>query len=173
MKVQSVILGAVGVVAALVLGSFLALWLEKNWPGEQYDERQKIARGKAYRFAFWVGMVCYLAMMVYLLWIVEHEAAVEPFLLIYLIITVQFLAFHVYSLITGSALPFAGKPYAPMVSYGLLAVMEFADFFTRDVKEVLPVLGTGASGWINLVAGMAFLLLAVMYLISWRIRERE
>lgn len=173
MKVQSAVCWAVGVVVALVLLTMLAAWIGKKFPSQRYDERQKIARGNAYRFAFWVGGVCYLGMLILMIYGVEGRPVAEPYLLLYLCMAVQALAFHIYCFVTRSAMPFGEKPGGAICCYAFMACFELFDFFRRDVKEVLPLMGTGTSAWINLIMGLFFLCLAVMYLITVLIREKE
>lgn len=173
MKVQSAIYGAVGVVIALALLTLISVWIGKKFPSPRYDERQKIARGNAYRFAFWVGGACYLAMQVLMIYGVEGRPVAEPYLMLYLCMVIQALAFHMYCVITHSSMPFGEKPGAVILCYSGLAFFEFFDFFRWDVKEVLPLMGTGTSAWINLIMGIFFLCLALLYLIALLIRERE
>ena len=47
MSVFHALLLMLGMLAAMVLVCLLVIWLEKELPGDQYDERQKIARGHA------------------------------------------------------------------------------------------------------------------------------
>ena len=173
MKVQTAVYGAIGVVAALVLLCLVTLWVGKKYPDNRYDERQKIARGNAYRFAFWVGTPCYLGVLVSSIWAVESGPMVEPYLLLYLCMMIQELAFHLYCFVTRSAMPFGEKPFGPMVCYTGMAFIQLFTFFRSDMKEVLPLLGTGTSAWTNLILGIFFGCLAVMYLLTMLMKEKE
>lgn len=173
MKVQTAIFWAIGVVIALTLLTLLAFWIGKKFPSPRYDERQKIARGNAYRFAFWVGIACYMATLLILTWGIGGEIPAEPYLLLFLCLAIQALAFHIYCFMTRSAMPFGEKPAGAIFSYASLGIMQFFNFFRRDVKEVLPLHGVGAIAWINLFMGIFLLSLAVMYVVSILIREKE
>ena len=47
MRILPVIGWIVGILAGIVLLCMGVLWVQKRYPSEDYDERQKIARGKA------------------------------------------------------------------------------------------------------------------------------
>lgn len=173
MKVQTAVYCAVGVVAALVVLTMVSVWIGKKFPSPRYDERQKIARGNAYRFAFWIGIACYMSTLIILTWGIGGEIPMEPYLMLFICLAIQTLAFHVYCFMTRSAMPFGEKPVSAIFSYASLGLLQFFNFFRRDVKEVLPLRGVGAYAWINLFMGIFFLSLAVMYVISLLIREKE
>lgn len=173
MKVQTAVVSGIGVIVMLVLLTLLTAWVGKKFPSGRYDECQKIARGNAYRFAFWIGGICYLTMLILMIYGVEGRPVAEPYLMLFLCMAVQALAFHMYCFVTCSAIPFGEKPGGPICCYAFLAFLEFFDFVRRDVKEGLPLLGTGSSAWINLIMGMFFLSLTVMYLLTLLIREKE
>ena len=128
MKVQSAVYGAIAVLTILVLLTFCSVWVGKKFPSQRYDERQKIARGNAYRFAFWVGGACYLSMLILMIYGVEGRAVAEPYLLVYLCMAVQALAFHIYCFVTRSAMPFDEKPGVAIFCYASMAFFQFFDF---------------------------------------------
>lgn len=173
MKVQTAVVGGIGVIVLLVLLTLLTAWVGKKFPSDRYDECQKIARGNAYRFSFWVGGVCYLGALVLMIYGVDGKTVIEPYLLLFLCMIIQALAFHIYCFVTHAAIPFGEKPGGPIVCYAGLAFLELFDFFRRDVKEVIPLMGMGTSAWINLIMGIFFLCLAVMYLLTVLLREKE
>ena len=173
MKVQTAVFGAIGIIVGLALLCFAALWLGKKFPDERYDERQKIARGNAYRFAFWVGAPCYLGVLASCIWAVDTGPAVEPYLLLYLAMAIQGIAFHMYCFVTRSAMPFGEKPLSMTICYAGLSFLQLFDFFRMDVKEVLPLLGRGTSVWTKLILGIFFGCLSVMFLLSVLIKEKE
>ena len=71
------------VIIALAGVCGLVVYLERNFPSEKYDERQKVARGNAYRFSHGVGMVYYIGLLAYFVFHTgKSEWAIEPFVLL-------------------------------------------------------------------------------------------
>ena len=84
-------------VAVMAIAAICAVvvHIEKNFPGEKYDERQKIARGNAYRFGHWVGEAWWLFLLWYfLMGSGKENFAAEPYLLIAVGFVLQALSFH-------------------------------------------------------------------------------
>ena len=173
MTVKYLLIGFALMVAALAGICFLTLWLRKVFPSTRFDERQKIARGDAYRFAFWVGFWCYVGVTMIMIRNVEHEPVVEPYLLMCAVMGIQAIAFHMYCRITGSALPFDEKPLVPCIGYAFIAAMNLWQCFHRGLPEKLSLLGTETDIWVNLIPGLFFGTVSVMYGISMLIREKE
>lgn len=173
MKVQYAVYGLIGIVVILAALSFLTIWIGRKAHSHRFDERQQIARGDAYRFSFWVGFFCYFGMLIYMIQCVEHEPVVEPYLLMFLTICIQAVAFHMYCVVTHSALPFDEKPIGPIVGYSVMGVFHLLGFISRDVKETLPLRGQGTSAWMDLILGGFLLVVALIYLIGALIKEKE
>ena len=51
MSVGIVVLLFAVVITFIVMACLLAVYVGRNFPSDKYDERQKIARGDAYRFS--------------------------------------------------------------------------------------------------------------------------
>lgn len=51
MSAMKFLVFSLGVLILLVLVCLGAVWLERRFPGKRFDERQKIARGNAYRLS--------------------------------------------------------------------------------------------------------------------------
>ena len=135
------------VIAAIVVAGVLAVYLERHFPTEKFDERQKIARGNAYRFSHWTGMIYYFGLIVYfVLHTGKREWAVEPFVLLMIGILIQLQSFHIYCLMTHSALPLGEKPLPMIISYTLWVLCIWYNIFfstflkTRQRQQDLPEL---------------------------------
>ena len=104
------------VLASIVLLCFGAVWLEKRYPVQEYDERQKAARGRAYRLSTITGLVYYTCVAFVLIFQVDGKKTIEPFLLVVMGIILQGLVLHTYSILSHAALPLSGKPVATILS---------------------------------------------------------
>ena len=171
------------IMAALLLMCFLVLFLmglcaavirlEKKHPSKDYDERQKQARGNAYRFSFWLGLLYYFGMYIAALWYFPTElrpgnvAAV-----IFLGTDLQAISFHIYCLFTHSALPLSEKPLVPIWSYTVLAAFNLLEIVVDGVKE-FSVLEPGVNSLSRLMTGFFFLVLAVLHLIQYLQNRKE
>ena len=101
MSVISALLLLCGIVAVLLLLCAVVIWFEKKHPSKDYDERQKIARGNAYRFSFWMGFVYYFVLYIAVLWYFPKELRsgnVAPAMFFGMLI--QGISFHIYCVFT-------------------------------------------------------------------------
>ena len=162
-----------GVLTGIVALCFGAGWLEKNFPSEKYDERQKTVRGRGYRLSFWVGTLYMLAAMAVMIRQVEGEKTVEPYLLVFFGVIIQAMVFHVYCLINQAALPFSEKPVVPLIGYTFLGIMNLVSFRNTVARRPLTLVGQGTAGWSSLVVTFAWFVFALMYLIQLLRREKE
>ena len=167
-------LTAVVIVVVVVLCA-LTVYLERNFPTEKYDERQKIARGNAYRFSHWVGMVYYFGLMVYfVLHTGKSEWVLEPFLLITIGILIQLQSFHIYCLMTHSALPLGEKPMPTIIGYFLLGGMYLVMYFAQYIPEdTVGFTGAESYNLLRLLIALDFFALAILHLISLLWKEKE
>lgn len=166
------------VIAAIVVAGVLAVYLERHFPTEKFDERQKIARGNAYRFSHWTGMIYYFGLIVYfVLHTGKREWAVEPFVLLMIGILIQLQSFHIYCLMTHSALPLGEKPLPMIISYTLLGAMYLVQYFfqyiPKDAAEAAGLTGAGSFNLMRLLISLDFFSLAVMHLIGLLWKEKE
>lgn len=161
------------VLLGIVLLCFGVAWLEKNFPTEKYDERQQLVRGRGYRLSFFVGILFMLVAMAFMVYQVDGEKTVEPFLLVYFCLIIQAMVFHVYCLINHAALPFSEKPVVPLICYTFIGVMDLFSF--RNAVSIWPLtlVGHGTTGWNSLVQMFFWFSLAFMYLIQVLRREKE
>ena len=160
------------VLSCIVLLCFGAVWLEKRYPVEDYDERQKAARGRGYRLSFWTGIVYYLIVAIVLIQQVDGEKTIEPWLLVVIGILLQALVQHTYALLSHAALPLSGKPLVIVFSNLFCGALQFINFSMHWKQYSMSLVGYGTSAWIFLIAGIGFFYLAALYLIQY-LRDRK
>ena len=166
------------VIASIVLAGVLAVYVGRNMPSEKYDERQKIARGDAYRFSHWVGMVYWLGLLVYFVMHTgESEWMIEPFLWLVIGILIQLQSFHIYCLLTHSALPLGEKPLPTSIGHfvlgGMYLLMYFNQYIPLDAAEAAGYDGAMSFNLLRLLVSLDFFALAVMHLIAYLRKEKE
>lgn len=163
------------VIALIVLAGILAIYVGRNFPSEKFDERQQIERGNAYRFSHWSGTIYYFGLMIYFVFHTgKSDWILEPFVLLMIGILIQLQSFHIYCLMTHSALPLGDKPMPAVISYALLGVMYLLQYFVQYIPEDTPWL-TGAESYnlLRLLISLDFFALAVMHLIAHLRKEKE
>ena len=174
MTVINALLLIFGILATLVLLCVLAVFLEKKIPWNQYDERQRLSRGNAYRVSFWIGAIYYLCVMVYLIQGVGKDTEqIEGYLLLFAGFVFQAMAFHIYCLLTHCALPLGEKPTASIIGYACLGGVHLLDFVTRPLERNLALSGQESFACVRLMLGVFFFSLAVMHLIRAVWKEKE
>ena len=166
------------VIACIVLACVFALYVGRNFPSDKYDERQKIARGDAYRFSHWIGMIYYFGLLIYFaLHTGESEWVLEPFLLITIGILIQLQSFHIYCLMTHSAMPLGEKPLTTIVCYfitgGMYLLQYFGQYIPLDAAEAAGFDGALSFNLLRLLTCLDFFALAVMHLIAYLRKEKE
>lgn len=163
------------VIALIVLAGILAVYVGRNFTSEKFDERQQIDRGNAYRFSHWVGMVYYFGLLVYFVFHTgKSEWVLEPFLLLMIGILIQLQSFHIYCLITHSALPLGEKPMPMIIGYTLLGGVYLVQYFGQYIPEDTPWLtGAGSYNLLRLLISLDFFALAVLHLIAHMRKEKE
>jgi hypothetical protein len=175
MNVAIVVLFAAAGILLLSLACAAMLCLEKNLPSEKYDERQKVARSNACRFSLVTGMAYNLGLLIhFVLHTGKSEWVVEPFLLLMIGIFLQLLSFHIYCLMSHSALPLGQKPLPTIIGYSILGGMYMMQYFVQYIPEDTPWL-TGAESFnlFRLLLSLFFFSLALMHLIAYLWKEKE
>ena len=170
MSVMNAILMTIGALAMILIFCAVVIAVERKFPSERYDERQKQARGNSYRLSFWTGTVYYLAVMAYLTFQIGEELLIEPFLLIFVGLLLQVMVAHFYSILTHAALPLSEKPGIAVLSYLFCGILQLTSY---DYSQPIPLVGQGSQKWVLLLAGVSFLTLALLHLISILRREKE
>ena len=163
------------VITFIVMACLLAVYVERHFPSEKFDERQKIARGNAYRFCHWVGLVYYFGLMVYFTFHTgKAEWPLEPFLLLVIGILIQLQSFHIYCVMTHCALPLGEKPMPTIIGYLVLGTMWLAMYFGQYIPEDTPYLsGAESMNLFRLLIALDFYALAGLHLISLLRKEKE
>lgn len=163
------------VIALIVLLCGLSVYLGQNFPLEKYDERQKIERGNAYRFSHWTGMIYYFGLLVYFVFHTGKTAwSIEPYVLILIGILIQLQSFHIYCLMTHSALPLGEKPLATVVGYFLMGGIYLAQYYLQYIPEnVVGLTGADSMNLFRLLISFDFFALAVLHLIAMLRKEKE
>lgn len=170
LKVVGMIIGALVLVIALCA---LAVWIEKRFPGKEYDERQKMAKGRGYRLSFWVGMIYYLAVAIILIGQVDDEKTVEPYLLVMIGLMLQAMVDHTYCLLTHSALPLSQNRAVTVFGYVVCGMLQLVQFRILSKRVGLALVGHGSSPWICLIAGCCFFYLTVLHVIQALMERKE
>lgn len=172
MSVISAISIILVVLACIVLLCFGAVWVEKRYPVEEYDERQKAARGRGYRLSFWTSVLYYTFVALILIRQVGGEKTAEPWLLVVIGILLQALVLHTYALLSHAALPISGRPLLMVFSNLFCGTLQFITFSHHWKQYGMALIGYGTSAWIFLIAGIGFFYLAALYLIQF-LRDRK
>ena len=173
MSLWKLILIICGVLLGIVLFCAGVIYLEKKYPGGEYDERQVFCRMKAHRLSFWVGFVYYLFAVITLLGYVDGPGKVEPFLLIFVGMILQALVLHTYSILTNAAVPLSEKPWVPILCFALTGTLQLSQF-SRSFRHGVPGLtGREAADWIFLIAGIGFFYLSLLHLFCWLHNRKE
>ena len=170
LQVTGMIVGALALVMALCAA---AVWLEKKFPGKEYDERQKFAKGRGYRLSFWVGMVYFLAVAVVLIGQVDGEKTVEPYLLVMIGLILQVMVDHTYCLFTHSALPLSQNRVVAVLGYMVCGTLQLTQFSIWSNRDGFALVGHGSSAWIWLIAGCYFFYIAVLHVIQALLDRKE
>ena len=163
------------VIAIILLACVLAVYVGRNFTSEKFDERQQIDRGHAYRFSWWVSMVYYFGLAVYFIFRNgKSEWILEPYLLLFIGILIQLQSFHVYCLMTHSALPLGEKPVPTIISNFLLGSMYLAQYYFQFIPDDTPYLsGAKSMNLFRLLIALDFFSMAVMHLIAYLRKEKE
>jgi hypothetical protein len=175
MSIGIVVLLYVAVMAAIGLAGVLAVYVGRNFHSEKYDERQQIDRGNAYRFSWLVGMVYYFCLFAYFVFHTGKSGwPLEPYLLLMIGILIQLQSFHIYCLMTHSALPLGEKPMPAIISYFFLGGMYLVQYFAQYIPEdVVGYTGADSMNLFRLLISFDFFSLAIMHLISCLWKEKE
>lgn len=161
------------VIAAIVAICAITVYLEQNFPSEKFDERQKIARGNAHRFSWWVGMAYYFGLMVYFVFRVgKSEWVIQPFLLVVIGILLQLQSFHIYCLMTHSALPLGEKPIPTIIGNLVLGCLYLVQSFAQHIPDNVGYAGADSMNLFRLVISADFFCLAILHLIAF-VRDRK
>ena len=165
------------VIVAMVAICLGTVYLERLAPSEKYDERQKIARGNAYRFSFLLSTVYYIFLLFYFtLGTGRVEWTLEPFLLVTIGILIQMDSFHIYCVLNHCALPLGEKPKTTIVCYCVMGITYLVQYYMLYIPEDVVGLSDSGSRSMNLfrlLISFSFFSLAILHLISCLRKEDE
>lgn len=164
----------VGIAMAVLAASALLVWVEKKKPPKQFDERQQIVRGKAYKWACVTGF-CYFIAVGILDLVLRDGVQADLFLLVMIGVTLSAFVRECYCCFHDAYLPLTQSPkvniillYVSSVIFLLNAaswVSRMRVTITESGFEVLDFgeVALGATG--NSVFVWMFLMVAVMSII--------
>ena len=175
MLTELVLLISMIIIVAIVAFCGLTVYLEQHFPSEKYDERQKIARGNAFRFSWYIGMAYYFCLLIYFAFHTGNSGWIlEPFLLVMIGILLQLQGFHIYCLMTHSALPLGEKPIPTIIGFLLLGAMYLVQYFMLYIPDdVVGFTGSQSMNLLRLLIALSFFSLAILHLISNMWKEKE
>lgn len=184
MTVRNVLLWFCGILAALALMAALASWIEKKWPNQEYDERQKLIQGRGYRFAGFVTVIVCLVGYAYLE--LDGTLPLGTSGVLIAVALIQLTAFHIYCLIKNVALPLGNKGWLTVAGYALISVANLLNFRNQvkyieayqayvklEPNTTLPAAEMGDGVWAFLFLGITGGVLALMHLIRLVWPEEE
>lgn len=165
-----ILLGVLALVFLICLG---VKWLEKKFPDDQFDERQKIARCKAYRLSDWIGKIYFSLLALYLIKQDGGEGGIATYILVLFGVVLKSLVFRVYCVLTHSDNPLGEKPFLRIIlrlGIGILALG-----LSYRVKSLEPGVsgGIGDTGALKVLLGIDFIGLAAIDIlhILWENKE--
>lgn len=172
MSVLKICIVVIGILLAIVALSAGVIFLEKHFPSDDYDERQKAAQGRGNRLGMITGMLYFMVVMIVMIQQVDNPKTVEPYLLIFIGILLMLAVDHAYCFLSHASLPLSQKPMTSIVCYALGGVAQI--LYVIDAVEWFPLtwVGHGTAGWIHLLSGLFFLFLSVIHLIQY-LRDRK
>lgn len=163
----------VGVLVFVIALCAATVWMEKKFPGKEYDERQKVARGRGYRLSFWVGFAYFVGVVFILLQQVDGEKTVEPYLLVLIGLMLQGVVEHTYCLFTHAALPLSQNRWGTVFGYVTCGLLQFLQFHIWKSRDGFALVGHGSAAWIWLIAGCCIFYLTALHVIQalWERKE--
>lgn len=173
MSIIWITLCLIGILLLIIAFCALVIFLEKKFPSDEYDERQKAAQGRASRLGMITGMIYFMVIITIMIRQVDEPKTVEPYLLVFFGVLLMLTVDHAYCFLSQAALPLSQKPMTAIVCYALGGIVQF--LYIWNAMERLPFtwVGHGTAGWIHLLTGIDFLFLSAMHLIQLVRNRRE
>ena len=171
------VFGVVGVTLAVLAGVILFclgnMWVEKHYPTEEYDERQRLVQGRASGLSLAVGVLYLAVILVFLDGQVFGEKTVEPYLLVSVGFLLMVIVDHTYCLLGHAALPLSQKPVWCILGYCAMCVNGMVRFFWGlEYSGTLSWVGAGSKPLIFLLFGITAAYLALAHTVQL-IRDRR
>ncbi len=168
MTVIQVGLLLIGAVITLGILCWGVIKVEKAFPSEKYDERQLLARGRAYRVSFWMGFLYDMFVLLFAI----TKGGESAYVLFFLGLSLRAMVFHLYCLLTGAALPMSEKPAITIGCYAVMALMYMTRFMELDFGTELTFAREDSRIWLSLIMSVFFSSLSVLHLINF-LRDRK
>jgi len=147
-------------------------WGVLRWERErkrEYDERQTLERGNAYRISFWIG-ICYYLVVITLG--AMDGTAEDLHFLVMLGVLIQVLTFHFCCLLTHAELPLSKNAGFTIAADFLLGAWNLLNVFRGGLSLGMKVSELGSSGWVELLCGLGFIILGLLQAVQlYRNRE--
>lgn len=170
MMIIKAVLMMLGALLALAALCWACMWMERKAPIDDYDERQKIEHGKASQISLMTGFVYFL---VVICWMYMDTMPADGFFLIFAGLVLQMMVYHIYCLMTHSALPLSRKPWMTIGTYALLGVVWALRASMYDPAWGMSLHGSGSGFWTFVLTSFCCFALMVMHLVSLFWKEKE
>lgn len=172
------------ILACILIGACaLTAWLEKKFPTKKFDERQRIVRGKAYKWACVVGFG-YFAIIALLELALPSGVQADLFLLIMAGLALEVFVCACYCCFHDANIPLTVSPKANIILLYLLGAVslinaasrmdEMSIVLTEDYigkmeigEVVLGMTGDSAIVWGLLMVAVMSLIVATMELVRY------
>ena len=172
MNLLGVIMTVCGILVGIVFFCFGVIYLQKQFPGTDYDERQVQAQGRASQLAMTTGLIYFLVVIGILIRQVDLPKKVEPWLLVYIGILLMLTVDNTYRLLSHASMSLSAKPI-PTIVFGFLGGMIQLLYIWHILDDFpLTLVGHGTSGWLHLLTGIEFFYIALLHLIQF-LRDRK
>ena len=168
---HSLLLIIAGVLVLLAACWALLRWDKNRIRIKEYDERQTVERGNAYKISFWIGIVYYLVVVTLGAF---DGGADDLHFLVMLGILIQGMVFSFCCLLTNAELPLSRNPIAAIASYLLIGACDLAYVFLGDEYTLGSKINKlGSVEWIELICGIGLIMMGLMQVIQLLRREKE
>ena len=171
---QGILLTVLGMLILLGLCWGLLRWDKRKIKLNEYDERQNVERGNAYKISFWIGIVYYLVVVT----LGAFDKSTDDLLfLVMLGILIQFTAFNFCCMLTNAEISLQGNTVLSIVMDFILGAhflfKPFRDAFRSDITFGTKVSELRFFGRIELYCGVALISMGLIQLIKNLYQEKE
>lgn len=167
---HSLLLLIAGALMLLGLCWGLLRWDKRRIKLNEYDERQNMERGNAYKISFWVGIAYYLVVVT----LGAFDGGTDDLhFLVMLGILIQLLVFSFCCLLTNAELPLSKNPGAAIVSDFLVGAWSLFFVFRSGVSLGSKISELAYFDWIELICGIGLIMMGLMQVIQLLRREKE
>ena len=175
MKEGTVLMSVLAGVVVIPVASVLIVRYQRKHTSKNYDERQKLAQGKAGQAAFLV-MYLYLAVFlgIYAWQGMVYDASVSAAQVSWVLavgVIAPMLVYHTCCFLTDAGLPLNKKPQQMFAAYCFSGVLEFLNYYLRC--WLYPNSRDRFDGHLWLLISVSSTYLAVLYFMEWRRRRKE